>query len=100
MCSSDLELQGQRAAKFVEETDHHDASKKVKKFEGFEELTKGTMTPQEFDSNVADLVAYLQWMGEPVQLQRRNLGYGVLVFLAFFTFVAWRLNASFWKDVK
>ncbi len=94
------ELQGQRAAKFVEEADHHDPAKKVMKFEGYEELTKGTMTPQEFDSNVADLVAYLQWMGEPVQLQRQKLGYGVLAFLALFTFIAWRLNASFWKDVK
>lgn len=94
------ELQGQRAAKFVEETDPHDASKKVHKFEGFEQLTPGTMSPQEFDSNIADLVAYLQWMGEPMQTQRTRIGAGVLLFLAIFTFIAWRLNAAFWKDVK
>ncbi|MCH8179784.1 MAG: cytochrome c1 [Proteobacteria bacterium] len=94
------ELQGQRAAKFVEEADPHDPAKKVHKFEGFEQLTPGTMSPQEFDSNIADLVAYLQWMGEPMQHQRTRIGVGVLLFLAIFTFIAWRLNAAFWKDVK
>jgi ubiquinol-cytochrome c reductase cytochrome c1 subunit len=94
------ELQGQRAAKFVEEADPHHPGKTEHKFEGFEQLTKGKMTPQEFDSAVADLVSYLQWMGEPVQNQRTRIGVGVLIFLAIFTFIAWRLNASFWKDVK
>ena len=54
------ELQGQRAAKFVEEADPHDPAKKIHKFDGFEQLTPGKMSPQEFDSNIADLVAYLQ----------------------------------------
>ncbi len=94
------ELQGQRAAKFVEEADPHDPAKKVHKFEGFEQLTPGKMSPQEFDSNIADLVAYLQWMGEPMQTQRTRIGAGVLIVLAIFTFIAWRLNAAFWKDVK
>ena len=49
---------------------------------------------------MADLVAYLQWMGEPVQNQRTRIGVGVLIFLAIFTFIAWRLNAAYWKDVK
>ena len=94
------ELQGQRAAKCVEEADPHDPAKKVHKFDGFEQLTPGKMSPQEFDSNIADLVAYLQWMGEPMQTQRTRIGAGVLIFLAIFTFIAWRLNAAFWKDVK
>ena len=94
------ELQGQRAAKFVEKADPHDANKKVHAFDGYEQLTPGTMSPQEFDSNVADLVAYMQWMAEPMQTQRTRLGVGVLIFLAGFFFIAWRLNAAFWKDVK
>ena len=94
------ELQGQRAAKFVQEADPHDPKKMEHHFEGFEQLTPGKMSPQEFDSAVADLVAYLQWMGEPVQGQRVRLGVGVLIFLAGFFFIAWRLNAAFWKDVK
>jgi ubiquinol-cytochrome c reductase cytochrome c1 subunit len=94
------ELQGQRAAKFVTEADPHNPGKSEHKFEAFEQLTPGKLSPQEYDSAIADLVAYLQWMGEPVQNQRTRIGAGVLFFLAIFTFIAWRLNASFWKDVK
>ncbi|MBA4109602.1 MAG: cytochrome c1 [Leptothrix sp. (in: Bacteria)] len=94
------ELQGQRAAKFVEEQDPHDPAKKIHKFEGFEQLTDGKLKPQEFDSEMADLVAYLQWMGEPMQGQRVRIGVGVLIFLSIFFVIAWRLNAAFWKDVK
>ena len=61
---------------------------------------KGSMSPQEYDSAVGDLVAYLQWMGEPAQGQRVKLGMAVLGFLLILTFFAWRLNASYWKDVK
>lgn len=94
------ELQGQRVAKFNEEADPHAPGKTHQVFAGFEQLTPGSLSPEEFDSAVADLVAYLQWMGEPVQGQRVRLGVGVLIFLAFFTFIAWRLNAAYWKDVK
>ena len=39
-------------------------------------------------------------MGEPAQGERFRLGVLVLLFLAVFTVFAWRLNASYWKDVK
>ncbi|MEJ6001044.1 cytochrome c1 [Paucibacter soli] len=94
------ELQGQRAAKFEEAADPHDASKKVHVFKGYEQLTPGTLSPRQYDEAVGDLVAYLQWMGEPAQAQRFRLGVMVLLFLAVLTLFAWRLNASFWKDVK
>jgi ubiquinol-cytochrome c reductase cytochrome c1 subunit len=94
------ELQGQRGAKYVEEKDPHDPKKTVHRFDGFEQLTSGTMSVQQYDEMVADLVAYLQWMGEPAQGQRVRLGVWVLIFLSIFTVIAWRLNAAFWKDVK
>lgn len=94
------ELQGQRAAKFIEEKDPHDPSKTQHVFAGFEQLTPGKMSAQEYDNAVADLVAFLQWMGEPVQKQRVRLGVWVLIFLGLFTVIAWRLNATYWKDVK
>ncbi len=65
------------------------------------ELTKpGKLSAKEYDAAVADLVAYLQWMGEPGQIQRTKLGTVVLIFLAGFMFLAWRLNSAFWKDIK
>jgi ubiquinol-cytochrome c reductase cytochrome c1 subunit len=94
------ELQGQRTAKFVDEKDPHDPSKTVHKFAGYEQLTPGKLKPAEYDEAVADLVAYLQWMGEPNQHFRVRLGVWVLLFLGIFTVIAWRLNAAFWKDVK
>ncbi|MFG6490157.1 cytochrome c1 [Roseateles sp. BYS78W] len=94
------ELQGQRTAKFEEVADPHDHEKKTHVFAGYEQLTPGTLTERQYDEAVADLVAYLQWMGEPAQGQRFQLGVIVLIFLSFLTVFAWRLNAAFWKDVK
>jgi ubiquinol-cytochrome c reductase cytochrome c1 subunit len=53
-----------------------------------------------FDNNVADLSNFLGWMAEPGQMLRKQIGVWVLLFLAAFFVVAWRLNAVFWKDVK
>ena len=94
------ELQGQRVAKFEEEKDPHDASKTTHVFKGFEQLTPGKLSAAEYDSAMGDLVAYMQWMGEPMQKQRVRLGVAVLIFLGLFTFIAWRLNAAYWKDIK
>jgi ubiquinol-cytochrome c reductase cytochrome c1 subunit len=94
------ELQGQRAAKFAEEADPHSHGKTVHVFKGYEQLSPGKLTPLQYDDAVADLVAYLQWMGEPAQEQRFRLGVWVLLFLSIFTVLAWRLNAAYWKDIK
>lgn len=94
------DLQGVRTAKFVEEKDPHDASKTVHKFAGFERVSPGKMTDAEFDTATADLVAYMEWMAEPVAAKRKQLGVWVLMFLSVFALLAWRLNASYWKEVK
>jgi len=94
------ELQGQQRAVFVERPDAHDPKVMLKAFDRFEPIAAGTMSKGEFDGAMADLVAYLQWMGEPVQSERVRLGVWVLLFLGLFTVVAWRMNAAFWKDVK
>ncbi|WP_374590702.1 cytochrome c1 [Aquabacterium sp.] len=94
------ELQGERTAKFVEKEDPHEHGKKVQEFEGFEQLTPGTLTEAQFNDSIADLVAYMQWMSEPVQQDRVRIGVGVMLFLLVFTFIAWRLNAAYWKDIK
>ncbi|HVQ05662.1 MAG TPA: cytochrome c1 [Burkholderiaceae bacterium] len=94
------ELQGQQRAVFVERPDPHDAKKSIQAFDRFESISAGSLSKTEYDAAVADLVAYLQWMGEPAQNQRVRIGVWVLLFLGLFTLVAWRLNAAFWKDVK
>jgi len=91
------ELQGVREPQFQTISSH---GSDAQVFKGWTQLSPGTMTPLEFDQSIADLVAYLQWMGEPAQNTRVRIGVWVLLFLGIFSFVAWRLNASFWKNVK
>ncbi|MFY8055351.1 MAG: cytochrome c1 [Limnohabitans sp.] len=91
------ELQGDRRPIFEE---RQESGHKVQVFKGWEQVTPGTMTPQQYDQAMADLVGYLQWMGEPAQTQRVRLGMFVMLFLLGFMYIAWRLNASFWKDIK
>lgn len=92
--------QGIRAAKFSDQPDPHTPGKTVHTFAGFEFLQPGTMSQQDFDTATADLVAYLVWMAEPAQHTRKRLGVIVLIFLSIFAFLAWRLNESYWKQVK
>ncbi|MES2538100.1 MAG: cytochrome c1 [Pseudomonadota bacterium] len=94
------ELQGVRTARFVDEKDPHDKTKTVHKLAGFDQVKPGKLSALEYDNAVADLVSYLNWMSEPVQNKRKQLGVWVLLFLGLFSFIAWRLNASYWKEVK
>ena len=91
------ELQGDRRPLFSEVKEHGHATQV---FKGWEQIAPGQLTPGQYDQAVGDLVNYLQWMGEPAQNTRVSLGIWVLAFLLVLTFFAWRLNASFWKDVK
>ncbi|MEY3789192.1 MAG: hypothetical protein RI960_129 [Pseudomonadota bacterium] len=94
------DLQGVRKAKFVEEKDPHDESKTVHKFEGFEQIKPGKLSSQAYDTQIADLVGFMAWMSEPVKNKRQQLGVWVLLFMSILVFLTWRLNASFWKEVK
>jgi ubiquinol-cytochrome c reductase cytochrome c1 subunit len=91
------ELQGVRTPVYEEKEEH---GHKVAIFKGWQQVSPGTMTPLQYDQAMGDLVSYLQWMGEPAQNTRIRVGVWVLIFLLGLTFVAWRLNAAFWKDVK
>ena len=94
------ELQGEQRAVFEEHADPHHAGKTEHVFKGFEMAKPGSLSKGDYDIAMADLVAYLQWMGEPGQSQRARMGVWVLLFLAIFTLIAWRLNAAYWKDIK
>ena len=91
------ELQGDRRPVFESVVEHGHTTQLLKKWE---QVSPGTMSPEQYDQAVGDLVSYLQWMGEPVQNTRVRIGVWVLMFLGIFTFLAWRLNAAYWKDIK
>ena len=91
------QLQGERRPVFEELKAHDEV---VHVFKGWEQLSPGSMTTQQYDQAAGDLVNYLQWMAEPIQNTRVRVGVWVLLFLGVLTLFAWRLNAAYWKDVK
>ncbi len=66
---------------------------------GLKIAKKGTMTVEEFDMAMADLVNFLSFVAEPTQLQRRRLGIWVLMFLGIFAVFAYLLKREYWKNV-
>jgi len=91
------ELQGERHPVYSKEEVH---GHEEEVFKGWEQDKPGQLSPEQYDQAVGDLVTYLQWMSEPAQNTRVRVGVWVVMFLLFFTFVAWRLNAAYWKDIR
>ena len=76
------QLQGERRAKFVEDKDPHDARQDDASLRRLRaDHARARSTSAEYDEAVGDLVAYLQWMGEPAQGTRIRIGVCVLIFL-------------------
>ena len=67
--------------------------------EGFTISQPGSQSAEEFDRTVRDITAFLEYAGEPAATKRQGLGVWVIMFLAFFTFMAWLLKKEYWRDV-
>lgn len=59
----------------------------------------GSMTPEEFDRTIYDLVNYMAYVGEPSRLESESIGIKVLIFLAILFVFAFALKKEYWKDV-
>lgn len=59
----------------------------------------GTMSVEEYDKAVGDLVNFLAYVGEPVKAYRMTLGWYVLGFLLIMLILTYRLKKEYWKDV-
>jgi ubiquinol-cytochrome c reductase cytochrome c1 subunit len=64
-----------------------------------QEHEKGRLSPEEYDRAILDISAFLTYVGEPARLKRESLGVYVILFLAFFTLLAWLMKNEYWKDV-
>ncbi|SJM90257.1 Cytochrome c1 [Crenothrix polyspora] len=86
------ELQGQQKPVF------HlvDGQQQIEKLSMIE---PGKLSEQEFDLLVTDLVNFLVYVGEPIQLERQRLGKYVLFFLLIFSVIAYKLKKEYWKDI-
>lgn len=60
---------------------------------------KGTLSEQEFQTVVYDLVNFLEYVAEPGAEKRKRIGVFVMFFLVIFLMFAWLLNREYWRDV-
>jgi ubiquinol-cytochrome c reductase cytochrome c1 subunit len=65
----------------------------------FELSHPGKQTPAEFDKSMADLTAFLTYMAEPAQLQRKTIGVYTLAFLIILLLLCMMLKKEYWRDV-
>ncbi|WP_175652148.1 cytochrome c1 [Pseudomonas sp. Marseille-P9899] len=59
----------------------------------------GTLTDEQFDEKVKNLVTFLAYSANPVKLESQRIGTYVLLYLAFFFVFAYLLKREYWKDV-
>lgn len=92
------ELQGFQQAVYSEHDDGHGVTSLH--FDGFEQVTPGSMSAKDYDEFIRDTTNFLVYIAEPIRADRRKLGVWVLMFLIFFWIIAYMLKKQFWKDVK
>ncbi len=66
---------------------------------GVELVEPGLLSQEDFDAMVRDLTNFLTYVGEPVKLERQQLGIYVLIFLGVLFVLAFLMKKEFWKDV-
>ncbi|GAA5218893.1 cytochrome c1 [Corallincola platygyrae] len=59
----------------------------------------GEMSSDEYDKAVLDLVNFMVYSGEPMQLERRSMGWWVMGFLVIFTILAVLLKKEYFRDL-
>ncbi len=94
-------LQGEQVAVMgVKKIPWDGGTKDIEYIKHLQILKVGEMSEQEFNSAINDVVNFLVYVGEPVQLQRKSIGYGVLLFLLLLAGVTFMLKREYWRDIK
>jgi ubiquinol-cytochrome c reductase cytochrome b subunit len=65
----------------------------------FEVVQEGSMSVEEYDETIYDLVNFLAYTAEPIKADRQRIGIYALLFIAVFFVFATLLNREYWKDV-
>lgn len=62
-------------------------------------IDAGEMNSQAFDAAVGDIVNFLVYASEPVQLKRYRMGFFVMAFFLVFIVIVFYLKRSIWRDI-
>jgi ubiquinol-cytochrome c reductase cytochrome c1 subunit len=62
--------------------------------------SKGSMTPEEFNATVTDLINFLAYASQPFRAEQERIGYWVLGFLVILFVLTLLLKKEYWKDVE
>ena len=84
----------------VEQKGEDGAVTTAREFKSFEPGVSGSLNAQEYDGFVRDTVNFLDYVGDPTQLERQGIGIWVVLFLLMFTGIAYMLKKEYWKDVR
>ena len=66
---------------------------------GYEINKAGSLSPEEYDAAVFDLVNFLTYVAEPMAEQRKHIGKMVLLFLLLLMVPVMLLNREYWKGI-
>lgn len=86
------QVQGEQIAEFITEDGQQ-------VFDKMTLVSPGTLSEQEFNTMINDLVNFLVYVGEPVKLERERIGKYVLFYLFMFLIIAYLLKKEYWTDV-
>ncbi|MGB0955945.1 MAG: cytochrome c1 [Panacagrimonas sp.] len=62
-------------------------------------VQEGSMTPDEYDAFVGDLVNFMAYAAEPGKADRIGLGFKAMAYLFILLMLAYLLKREFWKDL-
>ena len=71
----------------------------VEELDHMQSIQAGKLSRVEFDVFLGDLTNFMVYIAEPVQVERRSLGWKVMLFLVVLFFFAYALKKEYWKDV-
>lgn len=61
---------------------------------------QGSMTPEQFDQTVTDVVNFLVYAADPYRAQQEKIGYAVLFFMFIFFVLTFFLKKSYWDSLE
>ena len=67
--------------------------------DGISQPAGGSMSVPDYEESVRDLVGFMVYMAEPAKLVRYDLGWKVIAFLIFLTFLLYLLKKEYWRDI-